>query len=133
MAYSQEVRLDCDEQGDFLPWEARLYYASKPKKAANFSVYRAEENSRGRGNPVVLEFPNSAVANENPVNEESFANYAYTTRTIPSEQLTTTTALLNSNFQDLYEGNERGQAWYRAVADWKQQLQTMHDTRRQTE
>ena len=90
---------DRDEQGDFLPWEARLYYASKPKKAANFSVYRAEENSRGRGNPVVLEFPNSAVANENPVNEESFANYAYTTRTIPSEQLTVHYGPPKPNFQ----------------------------------
>ena len=78
---------------------------------------------------MVLEFPNSAVANENPVNEESFANYAYTTRTIPSEQLTVHYGPPKPNFRDLYEGNERGQAWYRAVADWKQQLQTMHDTR----
>mgnify|MGYP001229879130 CR=1 FL=1 len=124
---------DRDEKGNFLPWESRLYYATKPQKAVSFAMYRAEEDGRGRGEPVVLQFPDSAVNNENPTQEESFANYAYTTRTIPPDQLTVHYGPPKPPLRDRWEGNEKAQEWHAAVKDWKRQMEDMHNNRGQAE
>ena len=106
-----------------------VFYTNTPKQAAAFAKIRAEE--KGRGDPVLLQFPKSAVEPVPPepgvrrAQSEAFG-YQTTANPIPPEVLQVIEGPKKPSRNILFEDGPYDE-WSDKIEEWKRAIQRLHD------
>ena len=101
-----------------------VFYTNTPEKAIAFAKIRSEE--KGRGDPVLLQFPKSAV--ENSQNRHPAGNFGYqsSSNPIPSEVLQIIEGPKKPSRNILFE-DEPYEQWSDKIDEWKNAVQRLHE------
>ena len=106
-----------------------VFYTNTPEQAAAFAKIRAEE--KGRGDPVLLQFPKSAVEPVPPepgvrrAQSEAFG-YQTTANPIPPEVLQVIEGPKKPSRNILFEDGPYDE-WSDEIEEWKRAIQRLHD------
>jgi RNA:NAD 2'-phosphotransferase (TPT1/KptA family) len=101
-----------------------VFYTNTPEQAMSFAKIRAEE--KGRGDPVLLQFPKSAVENNKGEHPAQEWGYQTSTKTIPWEMLQVIEGPRKPK-QDILWEDEPYDKWSDQIEEWKKIVRRYHD------